>query len=241
MHTQEVANAVAGLLEKYRMQPIGSKEFAPGCFLTDEKDSEKRVPLQSWRYNRKFVELRKIIEGGSVEEPRMLRFCALGDKHRWTLHSLIYRECDLCEFLGGSPIVSVHAVLNGTAGSLIARLANGIICSVEVGAQLEKGRAMIDRHEIIARRGVACDIVVDVQIPQSSIYTFTSSGGRAYKDVDYELFGLDEPDIELARAIFDVCKNPGLKNASRERHRHLTAVLEAAHQSNQTRKKISLQ
>jgi hypothetical protein len=182
--------------------------------------------------------LRNIVNSRTVEEPRMFRCCALGDRHQWTLRSLIYRECDLCEFLGGSGIVSVHAVLNETAGSIIAKLANGIICSVEVGTQPEKGAAMIDRHEIIARRGVAADIVVDTQKPQSSIYLYTASGESAYRDIDFELFGLDEPDIEFVRAAFDACKNPELQIASRERHQHLTAVVDAILRSNQCREKI---
>jgi hypothetical protein len=235
----KVSNAISGLLKKYRIDPIESKEFIPGCFLTDE-NSSGYIPLPSWRYNRKFTELRRIIDSRTIEDPLMFRFCALGDRDQWTLRSLIYRECDLCEFLGDSPVVSVHAVLNETAGSIIARLSNGIICSVETGAQLEKGSAMIDRHEIIARRGVAGDIAVDTQIPQNSVYTFTASGERAYKDVDYELFGLDEPDIEFVRAAFDVCKNPAMQVALQERHQHLTAVVNTIHQSNQTQKRLDI-
>lgn len=235
---KEVTNAISHLFEKYRIEAAEWKDFIPGCFLTDENSTGRYIPLQTWRYNRKFIELRNIISGGTVEDPRMFRFCALGDKHQWTLRSLIYRECDLCEFLGNSAIASVHAVLNETAGSIIARLANGIICSVEIGAQLEKGSAMIDRHEIIARRGVAGDIVVDTQKPQSSIYMFTASGENAYKDIDFELFGLAESDIEFVRAIFDVCKNTELQAAAKERHQHLTDLVDIVHQSNQHRKKI---
>jgi len=231
-------NAIESLLKKYQIEAVESKEFIPGCFLTEDVDAGKLIPLQTWRYNRKFIELRNIINSGTIEEPRMFRFCALGDKHQWTLRSLIYRECDLCEFLGNSAIASVHAVLNETAGNIIAKLSNGIICSVEIGAQLEKGSSLIDRHEIIARRGVAGDIVVDSQKPQHSIYTFTAAGENAYKDVDFELFGLDEPDVEYVRAAFDVCKNPALQVVLQERHRHLTALVETIYQSDQHREKI---
>jgi len=236
----EIANAIGSLLEKYRIANVEAKEFIPGCFLTEESDAEKYIPLQSWRYNRKFVELRNIIQGATIEDPRMFRFCAMGDKHQWTLRSLIYRECDLCAFLGDSPIVAVHAVLNETAGSIVARLSNGIICSVEVGAGLEKDTSMIDRHEIIARRGVASDVVVDTQKPQNSIYTFTAAGEKAYRDVDFELYGLDEPDIEFVRAAFDACRHPELQAASQERHQQLTTLVDAVFQSNQLRKKITI-
>ena len=237
---KEVANAIDSLLKKYQIKADESKEFISGCFLTDENDSGTYIPLQPWRYNRKFVELRRIVDSRTIEEPLMFRFCALGDKHRWTIDSLIYRECDLCEFLGDSAIISVHAVLNESAGSVIAKLANGVICSVEIGAQLEKGSKMIDRHEIIARRGVASDIVVDTQIPQNSVYTFTDSGSRAYRDIDFELFGLDEPDIEFARAVFDICKNPALQTTLIERHKHLTALVDTIHQSNHLKKRFDI-
>jgi len=56
---------------------------------------------------------------------------------------------------------------------------------------LPVGTAMIDRHELIAGRGVACDRVVDTQVPQDSIYALTGDGERRYTDTDAELFGLE--------------------------------------------------
>lgn len=222
MYTQEVENAVKSLLVKYNIPPAGYKD----------------APLLPWRYNRKFVELFKLIDSGTVEYPCMFRFCAIGDAFRWTIRSLMYREFDLCEFLGNSPVVSVQAVLNKKAGSVIAKLENGIICSVEVGALLKKGTMMNDRHEIIARRGVASDIVVDTQHPQSSIYTFTEEGEKEYKDVDNELYGLSETDVELARSAFEFCKQPTLLAMLNDRHTHLSALVDAAFESDRTKKKV---
>jgi hypothetical protein len=48
----EVENAIDSLLKKYRIEAGGLKEFIPGCFLTEEN---KFIPLQPWRYNRKFT------------------------------------------------------------------------------------------------------------------------------------------------------------------------------------------
>lgn len=224
MYTKQIESAIKGLLEKYNIKPIDYKE----------------IPMQPWRYNRKIIELRKLIADKTVEHPCMFRFCALGDISKWTVRSLIYREFDLCEFLGDSPVVSVQAALNGRAGNIIAKLLNGIICSVEIGALLQKGAEMVDRHEIIARRGVASDIVVDTQRPQSSVYLFTEKGEKKYKDVDFELYGLEETDIDIVRSVFEACKQPDLQKSFVERHKHLSALVDVAFQSDKFKKKIVL-
>ena len=71
----------------------------------------------------------------------------------------------------------------------------------------------MDRHEIIARRGIACDRVVDTQVPQSSIYQFTANGEKRYTDIDTELFGFSNAEILLIRAAFEVLRQPELADA----------------------------
>ena len=68
----------------------------------------------------------------------------------------------------------------------------------------------MDKHEIIARRGVACDRVVDSQIPQESIYVWSKNGHSAFTDVDTELFGLPDEVIWTVRAAFAVLAHPEL-------------------------------
>ena len=67
---------------------------------------------------------------------------------------------------------------------------------------------VIDKHEIIAQKGVICDRAVDTQVPQSSIYIFGSDGNReTYTDVDAELFGLNVLDCARVRAAFEIAKS----------------------------------
>ena len=68
----------------------------------------------------------------------------------------------------------------------------------------------MDRHEIIARRGVASDRTVDTQVPQSSIYEWTDGGLQTFTDVDTELFGLPNDQIWTVRAAFAVLMKPEL-------------------------------
>jgi hypothetical protein len=75
---------------------------------------------------------------------------------------------------------------------------------------LPDGAEIIDRHEIIARRGVASDRVVDTQVPQSSIYTYTAEKETRFTDTDAEIFGLSQDDVNIVRAAFKVLETPEL-------------------------------
>jgi hypothetical protein len=102
------------------------------------------------------------------------------------------------------------------------------------------GSPLIERHEIIAQRGVASDMVVDTQIPQSSIYTFTSKGENRYTDVDMELFGLDNLQIDHIRSAFQVLKTPGLIEEFKRQHEHLVTLVQTIFESDSKRKRIIL-
>lgn len=204
-----------------------------------EQQIEEELPLQPWRCNRKYVELQKLVAGETIEHPCLLRFCHLTDAET-SLEYLLYREFDLCEYILGHKIVALHAALTDGCGSVIVRMDNGVVGSVEVGNNLPAGAPEVDRHEIIARRGVASDIVVDTQIPQHSIYLYTDKGTEMYKDIDTELFGLSEREIENARAKFSLLSG----NSTIEEHKcqdiHLKAAVAAALASDEQHKKIEL-
>ncbi len=247
---EEMQHALLELLKKYHIRQDGvynlfpgSKanglKLWPGWAFIDAPPSENQVPLLTWRVRRKFVELKKIVQEVTVENPRMFRFNSTGDRRGWSLKGLLYREFDLCEFISGSTVTSLQAVFTpGWAGNVIARLKSGILCSIEVSTLLS-GPDMIDRHEIIAQRGVASDIVVDTMIPQSSIYTYTESGENRYRDVDEELFGFDEPETDMIRSAFQVLKQPDTVRQWKVQHLHLTGLVNAAFTSDKERRKIT--
>ena len=241
MVNSNIDSALKELMRKYEVKAQPRLNILPGWRFLQANLNDNDIPLLTWRVNRRFTELQKIVSGQVIENVSMLRFCSLGNKREWSLEALMYREFDLCEFLTGSRITSLHATLSdNSAGNIIVKLANGVIGSVEIGIQAHVEGRLLERHEIIARRGVASDIVVDTQVPQSSVYTFTDKGSSEYKDVDNELFGLNEFQIEWVRSAFGVHKNPEQSKELIKQHNHLASLVSTALESNSKKQKIEV-
>jgi len=183
------------------------------------------TPLFSWRCERRFVELRRIVETKTLEDVVLCRFSNVTDGTS-DLNRILYQEFDLLEWIVGSPIVSVSGSLNGSRfANVLARLENGTIASVEAGTTLPKGTAALDRHELIARRGVASDRVVDTHIPQQSVYLFAQDGVQSWTDTDAELFGLENEQINTVRAAFELARNPDVIASNISQHKHLLELV----------------
>lgn len=170
-----------------------------------------RVELLPHRVERRFIELKKLIDDRTLEEVSTFRFARF--ESGGVLTKLIAAELDLAVFLAGSRITAIFAVGDEKhVCNAIFRFANGMSGCLECGTMLPPGSGREDRHEIIARRGVASDRVVDTQTAQSSIYLHSISGTRTFTDVDAELFGLDSERIPVVRAAFHILRNPALGN-----------------------------
>ena len=159
------------------------------------------TPLLPGRMERKIVELKKMTENGTLEGVSTLRFAAFAAKGA-DVEAKLAKELDLAAYLGASDVVRVMAVANGSAINVLAKLANDVNVSVEIGAGLPKGDIGYDRHEIIAKRGVACDQTVDTHTPHASIRCWDAKGAVEYTDVDPELFGLTYEEVWNVRAAF---------------------------------------
>ena len=248
---QTLEEALSGLLIKYNIhEPMGlhlsqpgSSEglnLLPGWMWNHAQLVENQVPLLTWRLKRKFLELKKIVNDATIENVRMLRFSCMGNRDDWGWNSLVYREMDLCEFIGDGKIVSLQAVINGNqTGNVILKLDNDILCSVEISTRMPSGSDLADRHEIIARRGVASDLVVDTMIPQNSIYSYTDSGETRYRDVDMELYGFDEEEVDHVRSAFQVLKQPELLQQWQLQHKRLVNFTQSVFISDKEQRKIT--
>lgn len=159
------------------------------------------TPLLPGRMERKIVELKKITENGTLEGISTLRFAAFAPKGA-DMNEMLAKELDLAAYLGASDIVRVMAVANGSAINVLAKLANDVNVSVEIAVSLPKGETPYDRHEIIAKRGVACDQTVDTHTPHAAIRCYQQGGAVEYTDVDTELFGMTYEEIWNVRAAF---------------------------------------
>jgi hypothetical protein len=148
---------------------------------------------------------------------------------------------DILEFIANGEIVSVQAVISDKqAGNVILRLDNNALCSIEVSIQLPADTPFTDRHEIIARRGVASDLVVDTQVNQSSIYSYTKKGEKRFTDVDMELYDFDEMQVDHIRSAYHVLKNPVLIEHYLQQHNRLVELTRKVFESDRIRGRIIL-
>ena len=194
MNIRKMNKALAFLREKYG---AAKGEIA----LRDGHCHVGATPLLPGRMERKVVELKKMTENGTLEGVSTLRFAAFAPKGT-DREAMLAKELDLAAYLGAADVVRVMAVANGAAINVLAKLANDVNVSVEIGANLPKGELGYDRHEIIARRGVACDQTVDTHTPHASIRCWDAKGFVEYTDVDTELFGLSYEEVWNVRAAF---------------------------------------
>ncbi len=212
MQLKKMNAALQWLREKYAVKADGelvkSAAGSIGARAELKMADGKLVKLLPWRKERRFVELKNLVDNKTLEGVSTLRFAYMTSGK--ALGELLYRELDLCAFLGESEIKSAFAVLNGKTANVVAKLFDAKSCSVECSGALPAGAETLDRHELIARRGVACDRTVDTQVPQSSIYVFGKDGETRYTDIDTELFGFDTEEILLVRAAYAVLSEPSL-------------------------------
>ena len=194
MNIKSMNTALGFLREKYG---AGKGEIA----LKDGHCFVGATPLLPGRMERKIAELKKMTENGTLESVSTLRFASFAPKGA-DIKAMLTKELDLAAYLGAADIVRVMAVANGPAINALAKLANDVNVSVEIGAGLPRGDAPYDRHEIIARRGVACDQTVDTHTPHPSIRCWGAEGVEDFTDVDTELFGLSYEEIWNVRAAF---------------------------------------
>ena len=257
--TSDLEAAVRGLLEKYAVdvsQPwrLASNALrsgdtqdenlvlANGRLLLENEPKARVVPLFPWREERRFIELKSMVDTRTITPLLMCRFACLTDGVSKPLAAVLYREFDLIEWLSGAPITSLYAVSNGLrCANIVARLASDALCSVEASTALPAGSPPVDRHELIARRGVASDLAVDTQIPQSSVYTFTAGGSEQHRDTDAELFGLNAEDASLARAAFGVLSDPTQIPELQRRHDRLAGLVKNTFDSSRQGRRIHVE
>lgn len=213
---EKLQEKLSMLLEKYDVKAAGGLNEKGELV----KDGET-VPTFPWRQERRFQELKKLTQGGTLFGVSVMRTFRIVEKGA-DIFSELEREADICEFILGQKLVSVAAVQNGAALNVIARTENGVVCTLEIAATLNSGEKPKDKHEIISRRGIACDVVVDAQLRQESIYVFGAEK-KAYTDSDFELYPLSVEDAARVRSAFDVIKT-GAYEEMKEQKKHLEKI-----------------
>lgn len=165
----------------------------------------REIPLLSHRFERRFTELKNIVEGGTLIGVSVMRVARIVSKNSDVFDELL-RELDLCRYILGKRIVAITAVQNDNTLNVIATAESGIVCTIEISATLSDNEQPKDKHEIISQRGIACDIAVDTQLKQDSVYFFGDEN-KKFTDVDFELYGLSAEDVAVVRSAFSIAQN----------------------------------
>lgn len=210
------------LLEKYSVERQAILKENTVCI--DGTD----YPLLPERSERRFSELKNIANDGTLKNISVMRTSRIVAKDN-NIFDELYREYDICQFILGENIKTVTAMQNKNTINVIAKTESGIVCTFEIAATLNSGENPKDKHEIIAERGTACDVVVDTQLKQDSIYLFTDKTQK-YTDTDFELYGLNESEIAIVRAAFNAAKS-NTPDQLLNIHKKLTSLVNATHKS----------
>ena len=165
----------------------------------------RELPLLSHRSERRFSELKNIVNNGTLVGVSVMRVARIVEKDS-DIYEELYREIDICQHVLQRKIKSIMVMGNDNVLNAIATAQDEIVCTIEISATLNKGEIPKDKHEIISQRGIACDVVVDAQLKQDSIYVFGKEN-KKYTDVDFELYGLSIDEIAIVRAAFAIAQN----------------------------------
>lgn len=164
----------------------------------------KELPLMAYKSERRFLELKNMVSGGTLTGISVMRVARIVEKGA-DLYTVLGRELDICQYVLGKKIRSVMAMENDIVLNAIATTKDGVVCTLEISATLQKGESAKDKHEIIAQHGIGCDVVVDAQLKQDSIYVFGAEN-KKFTDVDFELYGLGVEDVAVVRTAFALAK-----------------------------------
>ena len=164
----------------------------------------QELPLLSHRNERRFLEQKNIVTGGTLQGVSVMRVARIIEKGS-DIYEALYRELDICQYVLQRKLISIMVMQNDNVLNAISTCEDGVVCTIEISATLAAGEIPKDKHEIIAQRGTCCDVVVDAQLKQDSIYVFGAEN-KKFTDVDFELYGLSIEEVAIVRAAFGIAQ-----------------------------------
>lgn len=221
------------LLQKYEA-PHRAELNADASAVTVEG---KTYPLLPYRNERRFIELKKIVDT-TVGEISHFKIMALHPESM-TPERLLRQELGIAEFVSGQRITEIFAMRGERDWTVSCRTEKNAAVTLELSCNLPEGSRVVDKHEIITTRGTACDRGVDSQTPLSSVYVYGEKNAE-YTDVDFELYGLSVPEIAAVRQSFELAVCPEKGDVLAAEDAHLLALVEAAKKSAETCENVIL-
>lgn len=210
------------LLKKYSVSAKAELSADGKCVKIDGKE----FPVLPYESERRFIELRNLVLNKRLGNMCTYRIGSTSKKGS-DLFEMLKREIGILEFTVNSTVKEIFAIAGGNAMNCIAETENGCVATIELGATMDEGQKDIDKHEIITDNGVACDRVVDTQMPQQSIYVF-GKDNKTFIDTDAELYGYSERQINTIRNAFAIAKNEELRELNAKKAAHIEKVAAAA-------------
>ncbi len=229
---KELQKKLDFLAEKYAMEKNVELKDDNTILINGEE-----FPVFPHRFERRFIELQKLVCDGTLFGVSVMRTARIVENGS-NIFNELYRELDICQYVLKRKIKTITAVQNDNVINVIAVTEDKIVCTIEISATLPPGEMPKDKHEIISQRGIACDIVVDAQLRQDSIYVF-SNENKKYTDVDFEIFGLSVKDTALVRAAFSAAQAEDF-SAAAENAENLRKLVELAKKSTVTKERMTL-
>ena len=229
---KELQKKLDFLAEKYAMEKNVELKDDNTILINGEE-----FPVFPHRFERRFIELQKLVCDGTLFGVSVMRTARIVENGS-NIFNELYRELDICQYVLKRKIKTITAVQNDNVKNVIAVTEDKIVCTIEISATLPSGEMPKDKHEIISQRGIACDIVVDAQLRQDSIYVF-SNENKKYTDVDFEIFGLSVKDTALVRAAFSAAQAEDF-SAAAENAENLRKLVELAKKSTVTKERMTL-
>lgn len=199
-----------------------------------KQDSCRNVPLYHWQLKRRYVELRNTLDTGLVKMPLGMRIHHIVSKDEFTkqLKDIITFETNLVEYITHQKINKVFADFYGeTYVNCIMSTDGNMKVSLELGFSPD-GSEPVLLHEIICKDGIASDVVVDTQVQQYPIYVFKGKDTLIYKDIDNELYDMDNTQVDSIRFILWALTDTTRIDALCENYGHIEKIYEAALKAN---------
>lgn len=263
-YKEVITQSMVRLFNKYHLQRIGkvSLESFPGNIsitiagkeyeffsnFSHQKHCHKKkckgsgsiikIPIMSWRNERRYIEMKKLITTGIVRKPRGMKIKNIFGPDKDWINEII-KEIDIGEWILNDRIAGVFAVAGDNYYNIILSTKRNIKISLEIG------RVNIDDvvilHEIISEKGVISDMPVDTQINHYPVYVLKSHSTEVYTDIDFELPDLRYEDVAKVRFIFDFFKEGFDGNKINGDYRRHGVVVDSIFQSVQTNKKVYIE
>lgn len=200
------------------------------------EDKFINLPLYHWQSKRRYIELRNILQNNFIGQPVAMRIQHMVSPNEFinSLKDIIIFESNLVEFVTNQKIEQVFSDFYGdTYVNCIMSTTGNIKISMELGL-LPEGSEPVLLHEIVGKKGIASDVVVDTQTQQYPIYVFKGKEIQTYTDIDNELFGLDNTQIDCIRFIMWVLEDTRRKDALYANYIYMQKVYNAALKANDT-------